>query len=115
MGWSSAQCCRGFKLSNDAKPIDTKSHIQNLAEVVASAADDCSRLCIALNEMADVGVIPPIPWELATAILDKLHLEYAFKNGSPNFSDDEYQSSIKSIDKRIEILREAFHARSKKT
>ena len=95
-------------------PELVEHHLKTLAEVVSSVTDDCMRLCIAVKEMSEAGVIPPIPWDLATTILDLHHLSYAAENGSTEISDEKLKESINMLNVRIHRLRGEYRAATQK-
>ena len=65
-----------------------EGELLTLKTVVGATADDTLRACIVLEELASAGVIRPLPWRLATVIVELHHAQYAKNhNEVPEGSD----------------------------
>ena len=77
--------------------------LQDVMEVCAAVADDTLRMCLVLNEMARVGLLPILPWDVATAQVELHHAQQAAKEG---LSDgDAVLASQRVEDLKAEVTR----------
>lgn len=55
--------------------------VAGLTEVCAAVADETLRVCFVFDEMARVGLLPTLPWNVATALVELHHAMQAAKEG----------------------------------
>ncbi len=83
-----------------------EARIEAIAQVVQSVANDTLRVCSALKEMEDAGTITPVPWELATALVD-YHHEYLAHQLDATRPVDE----MDQLKQRIHLLRHEYRGK----
>lgn len=60
--------------------FELERRTQSLVEVCAAVADDTLRMCFILDELHRVGKMPPMPWDVATALVELHHAISAAKD-----------------------------------
>lgn len=60
---------------------DLERKVASLQEVCAAVADDTLRVCFVFDEMARVGLLPALPWDVATGLVELHHAMQAAKEG----------------------------------
>lgn len=83
-----------------------EARIEAIAQVVQSVANDTLRVCSALKEMEDAGTITPVPWALATALVD-YHHEYLAHQIDATRPVDE----MDRLKQRIHLLRHDYRGK----
>jgi len=66
---------RNYRLDELERKVTT------LTEVCGAVADDTLRVCFVFDEMARVGLLPALPWDVATALVELHHAMQAAKEG----------------------------------
>lgn len=65
----------------DGRLNDLERRVTALTEVCAAVADDTLRVCFVFDEMARVGLLPALPWDVATGLVELHHAMQAAKEG----------------------------------
>ena len=86
--------------------IDRK--IGSLVEVSSAIADDTLRVCFVLDELTRVEKLPPLPWDVATALVELHHATHAAKNGMEDGGGGDLKARVESLKKDVLRLREDY-------
>lgn len=84
--------------------------LKTIAGVASATADDTLRVCLVLQEMAEAGFLPELPWGLASTIVDLRYAQMAAMDEAD--LDGSLASRIAELEGRIEALREEFRKRA---
>jgi len=84
--------------------------LKTIAGVVSATADDTLRVCLVLQEMAEAGFLPELPWGLASTIVDLRYAQMAAVGEAD--LDGSLAARITELGARIEELREEFRKRA---
>ena len=87
---------------------ENERQVRSLVEVCAAVADDTLRMCLALDEMRRVGASPPVPWAVATALVDLHHAMQAQQNDLTASNGADVQSQIDHLKSEISRLRREY-------
>jgi hypothetical protein len=80
---------------------------RSFARVLSAVADDTLRVCVLVEELSTSGHLPPLPWRLATAIVDLHHALLAKKNQETmQDSGVTLEGHISALQENIRNLRE---------
>lgn len=89
-----------------------EKEVRVVAGVVAANTDDLLRTQFVLKELEDAGVLPSLPWDLGSKIVDIYHLIEAKKAGDTETADGvPIDSAIRQLQAEITQLRADFIAR----
>jgi hypothetical protein len=89
--------------------------VLNLVDVCSAVADDTLRLCFIFDEMNRVGVLPPLPWELATSLVELHHAMQAEKAGDQDGCGVPIVERISTLKHEILSLRNEYQKSLKET
>lgn len=93
--------------------LDLEGRVKDLHKVVAATADDTLRVCILLQELSNSGVLPVLPWRLATAIVDLHHAQLAFESGEiPETEGVKIQDRLEDLKSQVTALRREWENRN---
>ena len=87
-----------------ARVTSLETKVSKMTEVVAAATDDVLRVCTALEELSQAGRISPLPWNLATLMVEIHHARYAKEQGE--VTDGDIDSRILELTVKANQLRE---------
>lgn len=82
--------------------------IESITEVCAAVSDDTLRMCFALDELHRVGALPPVPWQIATAMVELHHAKQAEKHGLDDSTGESVAQRIEKLQTEIDHLRRVF-------
>lgn len=91
------------KLATSLAETDRK--VDNLVTVCSAVADDTLRMCFILDELNRVGVMPTLPWDLATVLVELHHAMQAEKNGDKDLDGTPMANRIAELKRDILFLR----------
>lgn len=92
---------------------DLEERIQGLHAVVAAVADDTLRVCVLLQELSNSGVLPVLPWRLATTIVELHHAQLASEQGEvPGTKGVKIQDRLEDLKSQIATLRKEWENRN---
>jgi hypothetical protein len=92
----------------DTRLAEVERRVQNLVEVCGAVADDTLRMCFVLDEMHRAGMLPAMPWNVATLMVELHHAQQAEKNGDTDISGEPLADRIQSLKREILSLREEY-------
>lgn len=82
--------------------------VDGLTEVCAAVADDTLRVCFVFDEMARVGLLPTLPWEVATALVELHHAMQAEKASMVDGSGVLAAQRVEELKVQVTRLREEY-------
>jgi hypothetical protein len=94
------------RLAENLAEVERK--VQSLVEVCQAVADDTLRMCFILDELNRVGVLPTLPWNVATALVELHHAMQAEKNGDKDLGGVPMAERIEDLKREILFLRGEF-------
>lgn len=87
-----------------------ESQVQTMAMVVAATADDTLRTNLAIEELSMAGKIPPLPWNLATLLVEIHHAKLAKDNQDIPAEDGvTLDQRVQGLMTQISALRQELH------
>lgn len=97
-------------MSNDveARLTEVERRVQNLVEVCAAVADDTLRMCFVLDELARANLLPSLPWEVATMLVELHHAMLATKEELTEKDGETASQKVEAIKAEVRRLREHY-------
>ena len=87
---------------------EAERKIQNLVEVCAAVADDTLRMCFILDELHRVAKMPPMPWDLATTLVELHHAMSAAKDDLKDEDGVTAAQRVEELKGEVTRLRSAY-------
>jgi hypothetical protein len=92
----------------EARLTEVERKVDNLVEVCSAVADDTLRVCFILDELHRVGSAPPLPWPVATALVELHHAMQAEKDGMKDAEGVEASQRVVQLKQEVLRLREEY-------
>lgn len=89
---------------------EVEKKTDGLVEVCAAVADDTLRMCFVLDELHRAGVLPELPWNVATILVELHHAMLAAKEGREDEAGIPASQRVEELRKKILELRRAYAA-----
>lgn len=90
--------------------VEIERKVTGLVEVCAAVADDILRVCFVLDEGRRAGSLPPLPWDIATALVEMHHAMRAANEGMKDEEGTPATVRVEELRKQIRELRETYAA-----
>jgi uncharacterized protein YceH (UPF0502 family) len=87
---------------------DLERKVEGLMEVVAATADDTLRVCFVLDELCREGRLPPLPWDVATALVELHHATQAMKSAMVDGGGTLASQRVEELKAEVSTLRETW-------
>lgn len=87
---------------------DLEQKVSGVVEVCAAVADDTLRMCFVLDELQRAGQLPPLPWEVATMLVELHHAVQAQNNGMKTAGEEPIEQRIAAIKAEVKRLRDEY-------
>lgn len=87
---------------------EVERKVDNLVSVCSAVADDTLRMCFILDELNRAGVMPTLPWDLATILVELHHAMQAEKNGDNDLDGTPMANRIADLKREILFLRDEY-------
>lgn len=94
--------------SVESRIIEIENKVSNLVEVCAAVADDTLRMCFVLDELKRAGQLAPLPWEVATLLVELHHAIEAQKRGATPEGGEDLSKRVEAIKSEVKKLREEY-------
>ena len=94
----------------EGRAAASEQNLRLVAEAVSALADDNLRLASLLDELARAGVLPPLPWRLATFHVELRHAREAASRGAVSDDGVPLEERVTALEGHIQELRAHFAA-----
>lgn len=95
-------------LERENRISELERKVTTLTEVCAAVADDTLRVCFVFDEMARVGLLPALPWDVATALVELHHAMQAAKEGLTDGSGVLASQRVEELKADVARLRDEY-------
>jgi hypothetical protein len=92
----------------ETRLAEVERKVQSLVEVCAAVADDTLRMCFVLDEMSRIGKLPPVPWDVATMMVELHHAQQAAKEGLETDEGVSAAQQVERLQAEVVKLREVY-------
>jgi hypothetical protein len=87
---------------------EMERQVKNLVEGYGAIADDTLRVCFILDEVARVGHLPKLPWDIATMLVELHHAMEAERAGLSESEGQSAKQRVEDIKRMVVELREEY-------
>jgi archaellum component FlaC len=92
----------------EARLAKVERKVDSLLKVYSAIADDTLRVCFAIDEIHRVSRGEPLPWDIATALVELHHAQQAAAEGSVDADGTPASQRVEEIKEEIQHLRDEY-------